>query len=103
MLPPEIAMTWYVPASCRRRVVSGSSPARSPISTAVTMPAERVLWAPTERAIQPRTLARTAAAHSARRAAGSSTSTSRALFTEPSRPMPRVRRRWAWSGVPKLA
>ena len=34
MLPPEMAMTWYVPASCRRCSTSGSSEPRSPIRIA---------------------------------------------------------------------
>ena len=59
MLPPEMAMTWYVPASCSRRCTSSSSPARSPMTMAVTMAADCGLHRPTAAAIARRENART--------------------------------------------
>src|SRR5438552_1773861 len=47
ILPPEIAITWYVPASWSRRSTESSRPVRSPITIAVTMPAARTLQRPT--------------------------------------------------------
>ena len=47
MLPPEIAMTWYVPAVWSRSRTSSGSPVRSPMSTAVTMAAETPSCRPT--------------------------------------------------------
>ena len=84
MLPPEIAMTWYVPASCSRRSTSSSRPARSPMRIADTMAAERSLHGATLDAIARRTAARIAATRfSQREPPTATTSTSLSLLTDP--------------------
>lgn len=65
MFPPEIAMTWYVPASCNRRCTSSSNPARSPMTMAVTIAADCGLHRPTKREIVRRVKRRTLPARSA--------------------------------------
>ena len=81
MLPPEMAMTWNVPARCSRAVSSGSRPARSPISTAVPIAAASTASGPAARAIAARARARIAAAHSSGHVPATTSSTSSALLT----------------------
>ena len=47
MFPPEIAMTWYVPASCSRRWSSSDNPDRSPIRIAAAIALDWLLQRPT--------------------------------------------------------
>ena len=47
MFPPEIAMTWYVPASCSLRSSSSDRPERSPMRMADAMAPDCGLHRPT--------------------------------------------------------
>ena len=67
MLPPEIAITWKVPARCRRASTSADRPARSPMSTATTTAAAPGSLRPTTSWTIARTWRRTCALTSSRR------------------------------------
>ena len=103
MLPPEMAMTWYVPASCsrlfdhrhqgRRDRRSGSRRRSPPTARARTRRDARSPCEPPARA---------AAAVSSNQVPPLTTSTSAALFIDPTSDRPRRASIRSWSGTPAL-